>query len=158
MKIALSQFEIIPSMPADNAARMIKFIEEAKNNKADMIIFPELSISGYLIGDMWESESFIRECEELGEEIIKASKDIFVIFGNVAADRDKKNFDGRARKYNALFLAKDGKLIKNNLSKTPYPFIIKTLLPNYKEFEDPRHFFSLKDLIDRKSTRLNSSH
>ena len=78
MKIALSQFEIIPSMPADNAARMIKFIEEARESKTDMIIFPELSISGYLIGDMWESESFIRECEELGEEIIKASKDIFV--------------------------------------------------------------------------------
>ena len=147
MKIALSQFEIIPSMPSDNSARMIKFIEEAKNNKADMIIFPELSISGYLIGDMWESESFIRECEEFGEEIIKASKDIFVIFGNVAVDRNKKNFDGRVRKYNALFLAKDGKLIKNPYSKIPYPFIIKTLLPNYKEFEDTRHFFSLKDLI-----------
>lgn len=147
MKIALSQLEIIPSMPSDNSARMIKFIEEAKNNKADMIIFPELAISGYLIGDMWESESFIRECEELGEEIIKASKDIFVIFGNVAVDRNKKNFDGRVRKYNALFLAKDGKLIKNPYSKIPYPFIIKTLLPNYKEFEDTRHFFSLKDLI-----------
>lgn len=147
MKIALSQFEIIPSMPTNNAARIINYIEEAKNNKADMIIFPELAISGYLIGDMWESESFIRECEELGEEIIKASKDIFVIFGNVAVDRNKKNFDGRVRKYNALFLAKDGKLIKNPYSKIPYPFIIKTLLPNYKEFEDPRHFFSLKDLI-----------
>ena len=154
MKIALSQFEIIPSMPADNAARMIKFIEEARESKADMIIFPELSISGYLIGDMWESESFIRECEELGEEIIKASKDIFVIFGNVAVDRNKKNFDGRVRKYNALFLAKDGKLIKNS-SKIPYPFIIKTLLPNYKEFEDPRHFFSLKDLIFENAIKDN---
>ena len=147
MKIALSQFEIIPSMPTNNAARIINYIEEAKNNKADMIIFPELAISGYLIGDMWESESFIRECEELGDEIIKASKDIFVIFGNVAVDRNKNNFDGRVRKYNALFLAKDGKLIKNPYSKIPYPFIIKTLLPNYKEFEDTRHFFSLKDLI-----------
>lgn len=147
MKIALSQFEIIPSMPTNNAARIINYIEEAKNNNADMIIFPELAISGYLIGDMWESESFIRECEELGEEIIKASKDIFVIFGNIAVDRNKKNFDGRIRKYNALFLAKDGKLIKNPQSKIPYPFIIKTLLPNYKEFEDTRHFFSLKDLI-----------
>lgn len=147
MKIALSQFEIIPSIPTNNAARIINYIEEAKNNKADMIIFPELAISGYLIGDMWESESFIRECEELGEEIIKASKDIFVIFGNVAVDRNKKNFDGRVRKYNALFLAKDEKLIKNPYSKIPYPFIIKTLLPNYKEFEDTRHFFSLKDLI-----------
>ena len=158
MKIALSQFEIIPSMPTNNAARIINYIEEAKNNKADMIIFPELAISGYLIGDMWESESFIRECEELGEEIIKASKDIFVIFGNVAIDRNKKNFDGRVRKYNALFLAKDGKLIKNSYSKIPYPFIIKTLLPNYKEFEDTRHFFSLKDLIFEDALKDNKDN
>lgn len=158
MKIALSQFEIIPSMPTNNAARIINYIEEAKNNKADMIIFPELAISGYLIGDMWESESFIRECEELGEEIIKASKDIFVIFGNVAVDRNKKNFDGRVRKYNALFLAKDGKLIKNPYSKIPYPFIIKTLLPNYKEFEDTRHFFSLKDLIFENTFKNNENN
>ena len=158
MKIALSQFEIIPSMPTNNAARIINYIEEAKNNKADMIIFPELAISGYLIGDMWESESFIRECEELGEEIIKASKDIFVIFGNVAVDRNKKNFDGRVRKYNALFLAKDGKLIKNPQSKIPYPFIIKTLLPNYKEFEDTRHFFSLKDLIFENTFKNNENN
>ena len=158
MKIALSQFEIIPSIPTNNAARIINYIEEAKNNKADMIIFPELAISGYLIGDMWESESFIRECEELGEEIIKASKDIFVIFGNVAVDRNKKNFDGRVRKYNALFLAKDGKLIKNPQSKIPYPFIIKTLLPNYKEFEDTRHFFSLKDLIFENTFKNNENN
>lgn len=158
MKIALSQFEIIPSMPTNNAARIINYIEEAKNNKADMIIFPELAISGYLIGDMWESESFIRECEELGEEIIKAAKDIFVIFGNVAVDRNKKNFDGRVRKYNALFLAKDGKLIKNPYSKIPYPFIIKTLLPNYKEFEDTRHFFSLKDLIFENTFKNNENN
>lgn len=158
MKIALSQFEIIPSMPTNNAARIINYIEEAKNNNADMIIFPELAISGYLIGDMWESESFIRECEELGEEIIKASKDIFVIFGNVAIDRNKKNFDGRVRKYNALFLAKDGKLIKNSYSKIPYPFIIKTLLPNYKEFEDTRHFFSLKDLIFEDALKDNKDN
>ena len=168
MKIALSQFEIIPSMPRVNAERMINFIKEAKNNKADMIIFPELSISGYLIGDMWESESFIRECEELGEEIIKASKDIFVIFGNVAVDRNKKNFDGRVRKYNALFLAKNGKLIKNptkNYKKNssiknsymPYPFIIKTLLTNYKEFEEPRHFFSLKDLFLENALKIENN-
>ena len=93
---------------------------------------------------MWESKGFINECEELGEEIIKASKGIYVIFGNVASDKSKKNFDGRLRKYNALFVAKDGKLIHNNIDN--YPFIIKSLLPNYKEFEDPRHFFSLKDL------------
>ncbi|ADG70205.1 NAD(+) synthase [Brachyspira murdochii] len=144
MKIAISQIEIIPSMPCDNTVRIISAISSAKKNNADIIVFPELCVSGYMLGDMWESKGFINECEELGEEIIKSSNGIYVIFGNVASDKSKKNFDGRLRKYNALFAAKDGKLIHNNT--TPYPFIIKSLLPNYKEFEDPRHFFSLKDL------------
>ena len=144
MKIAVSQLEIIPSMPCDNTVRIISFISKAKKENADIVIFPELCISGYMIGDMWESEGFVKECEELGQEIIKSSNGIYVIFGNVASDKTKKNFDGRIRKYNAMFVAKDGKLIHNNT--TEYPFIIKSLLPNYKEFEDPRHFFSLKDL------------
>ena len=144
MRIAISQLEVVPSMPCDNTIRIISFISKAKKNNADIVIFPELCVSGYLIGDMWESESFIKECEELGEEIIKSSNGIYVIFGNVASDKTKKNFDGRIRKYNAMFVAKDGKLIHNG--SNPYPYIIKTLLPNYKEFEDPRHFYSLKDL------------
>ncbi len=144
MKIAVSQLEIIPSMPCDNTVRIISFISRAKKENADIVIFPELCISGYMIGDMLESDGFIKECEELGEEIIKSSNGIYVIFGNVAYDKNKKNFDGRTRKYNAMFVAKDGKLIHNNA--LPYPYIIKSLLPNYKEFEDPRHFFSLRDL------------
>ncbi|MDA0061892.1 NAD(+) synthase [Brachyspira hyodysenteriae] len=152
MKIAVSQLEIIPSMPCDNTVRIISFISKAKKENADIVIFPELCISGYMIGDMFESEGFIRECEELGEEIIKSSNGIYVIFGNVASDRKKKNFDGRIRKYNAMFVAKDGKLIHNNT--TEYPFIIKSLLPNYKEFEDPRHFFSLKDLAFENNTDI----
>ena len=128
MKIAISQIEIIPSMPCDNTVRIISAISSAKKNNADIIVFPELCISGYMLGDMWESKGFINECEELGEEIIKASKGIYVIFGNVASDKSKKNFDGRLRKYNALFVAKDGKLIHNNIDN--YPFIIKSLLPN----------------------------
>ncbi|MCZ9868991.1 NAD(+) synthase [Brachyspira hyodysenteriae] len=152
MKIAVSQLEIIPSMPCDNTVRIISFISKAKKENADIVIFPELCISGYMIGDMFESEGFIREREELGEEIIKSSNGIYVIFGNVASDRKKKNFDGRLRKYNAMFVAKDGKLIHNNT--TEYPFIIKSLLPNYKEFEDPRHFFSLKDLAFENNTDI----
>ena len=150
MKIAVSQLEIIPSMPCDNTVRIISFISKAKKENADIVIFPELCISGYMIGDMFESEGFIKECEELGEEIIKSSNGIYVIFGNIASDKNKKNFDGRIRKYNAMFVAKDGKLIHNNT--TEYPFIIKSLLPNYKEFEDPRHFFSLKDLAFENNT------
>ena len=143
MKIAISQLEIVPFMPSDNASRIINYINIAKDKNVDMIIFPELCLSGYFIGDMLESKSFLEECKYFGEEVIKASNGIFVIFGNVAYDENKKNFDGSIRKYNAMFIAKDSKLLNNNT--TSYPYIIKTLLPNYGEFEDSRYFYSLID-------------
>lgn len=144
MKIALAQFEVLPCRPYDNMIKMLEYIEEAKNNKADLVIFSELCISGYLIGDIWESMSFLKECEECGKTIIDSSENICVMFGNIAIDEKKKNNDGRVRKYNAFFTAYDKNLIYNE--SMPYPFVIKTLLPNYREFDDARYFFSYIDL------------
>lgn len=74
-------------------------------------------------------------------------------FGNIAVDWDKKNTDGRVRKYNALYTAYNGKLIKPE--KSPYPFVIKTLFPNYREFDDSRYFFSLQSLATELKLNLN---
>ena len=145
LNIALAQMEIIPGHPDKNAEKMLNFIAEAKSSHADMIIFPEMAIPGYLLGDTWEQPSFLEDCEAYGRDIIAASKDIIVLFGNIAIDKDKKNNDGRIRKYNAFFAAQNGKLIPPS-GKSPYPFVIKTLLPNYREFDDTRYFYSLEKL------------
>lgn len=144
LKIAIGQFKVQPGHPDKNTEKMMQMISEAKSKNAQLIIFPELSISGYLIGDTWEQSSFLRDCEEFGNEIIAASQGINIIFGNVAIDWNRKNNDGRPRKYNALFAAKDGKLLKS--PNQPYPYIIKSLMPNYREFDETRHFFSLQKL------------
>ncbi len=103
MKIALAQLRVIPGHPNENTKKMLEMIREAKDNSAHLIIFPEMSIPGYLLGDTWEQTAFIKDCEECGQDIIEASKDIAIIFGNVAVDWNKKNTDGRPRKFNALF-------------------------------------------------------
>ena len=146
IKIAMAQLRITPGHPSINTEKMLSFIQEAKENQADLIIFPEMSIPGYLLGDTWEQRAFIKDCEECGQDIIDASKDIAIIFGNVAVDWDNKNNDGRPRKFNALFTAYKGKLVKPD--NMPYPFVIKALMPNYREFDDTRHFFSLKKLAE----------
>ena len=146
IKIAMAQLRITPGHPSVNTEKMLSFIQEAKENHADLIIFPEMSIPGYLLGDTWEQRAFIKDCEECGQDIIDASKDIAIIFGNVAVDWDNKNNDGRPRKFNALFTAYKGKLLKPD--NMPYPFVIKALMPNYREFDDTRHFFSLKKLAE----------
>ncbi len=153
-KIALAQIEVVAGHPDVNTEKILSFVERAKNQNADLIIFPEMSVPGYLLGDTWEQDSFLRDCELCGEKIIAASSGITIIFGNIAVDRTKKNNDGRARKYNALFAAQNGKLIKpENL---PYPFVIKTLLPNYREFDDTRHFFGLQKLAEELGTDIKN--
>lgn len=154
LKIAIGQFKVQPGHPDKNTEKMMQMISEAKSKNAQLIIFPELSISGYLIGDTWEQSSFLRDCEEFGNEIIAASQGINIIFGNVAIDWNKKNNDGRPRKYNALFAAKDGKLLKT--PNQPYPYIIKSLMPNYREFDETRHFFSLQKLALEMGTTASN--
>ena len=60
LKIALAQIEIIPGRPDLNARKMLHFIQQAKDAAADMILFPEMSIPGYLLGDTWEQPAFLR--------------------------------------------------------------------------------------------------
>lgn len=144
MRIALGQMEVIPGRPDRNTGVMLEMIAEAKRKQADLIIFPEMAIPGYLLGDTWEQRSFLRDCEDFGRRIVEASGDICVLFGNVGVDWAKTGDDGRVRKYNAFFTARDGVLQGGD--NFPYPFRIKTLQPNYREFEDTRHFYSLRKL------------
>jgi NAD+ synthase (glutamine-hydrolysing) len=144
LKIALGQIEVIPGRPDLNTQNMLASIKEAQAAKAHIIVFPEMSIPGYLLGDTWEQTAFLQDCEAFGQEIITASTDICVLFGNVAVDWKKRGDDGRVRKYNAFFAAQNGKLL--GADNFIYPFRIKTLLPNYREFDDTRYFYSTRKL------------
>jgi len=144
LKIALGQMEVIPGRPDINAATMLEMMDQARRQKASMVVFPEMAIGGYLLGDKWEEEAFVRDCQGFGQRIIEASANLCVLFGNVGVDWRKKNEDGRVRKYNAFFVAQDGCALGGG--NFPYPFRIKTLQPNYREFDDDRHFFSLGKL------------
>ena len=150
LQIAYAQMEVIPGHPDQNTEKMLQMISEAKEKNADIIIFPEMAIPGYLLGDTWEQASFLSDCESYGQDIIAASEGIVIFFGNIAIDWEKKNNDGRVRKYNAFFAAQNGKLLQPD--NMPYPFIIKTLMPNYREFDDTRHFFSLQKLARELGT------
>ncbi|MDR3564563.1 MAG: NAD(+) synthase [Negativicutes bacterium] len=144
LKIALAQMEVIPGRPDLNTKTMLTMIETARQQQAQMVIFPEMAIPGYLLGDTWEQQAFLRDCEEFGRQIIAASSGLCIIFGNIGIDWHKTGDDGRVRKFNACFIAQDGQL--RGGTNFPYPFRIKTLQPNYREFDDTRHFFSLRKL------------
>ncbi len=135
IKVAVAQIEVAPGRPDKNIARILEKIGEAGKGKDDMVIFPEMAVAGYFLGDEWENEAFVNDVYGYNEDIIGASKGITVIWGNVDIDRHKVNEDGRTRKYNAAFIAQNGRLA----GKTH-----KTLLAGYRQFDDARHFYSLR--------------
>lgn len=143
IKLTCAQIEVIAGRPDLNFSSILNAIEKAKTDKIDILLLPELAISGYLLGDIWEQPAFLEDCEAYGKKVIAASDGICVLFGNIALDRSKFNEDGRIRKYNAAFVAQNGKLLSGAL---PYPFVVKNSLPNYREFDDSRYFFSLSKL------------
>lgn len=153
MKIKLGQIEVKAGHPSINKNKMLSIIEIAKKESVDLLIFPELCIPGYLLGDLWEMEDFLKDCEKCGEEIRLASQGITIVFGNIALDHLKINEDGRIRKYNALFIAEDQKFIAPE--NFHYPFSIKSLLPNYREFDDSRYFYSFEKLATEMGTTLD---
>ena len=138
MKIGLAQIEVSPGRPDLNVAKMLDYIARAKEAKADMIIFPELCIPGYLIGDQWEEEAYVRECESYNEDIGKAAEGLFVIYGNINKGRGIHK-DGRPQLFNTA------RIVTYSTYKPSY---IKALLPNYREFDEPRHFTSAMELFD----------
>lgn len=139
LNIQTAQLHILPGQIRDNFKTIEKEIAIAKEQGADLLVLPEMCLTGYLIGDLWDQTAFLKECEAYNEKIAAVSQGLAIIWGSCAVDWTKHQDDGRVRKYNAAFAAMDGHFLKT-VSRRPY--IIKTLLPNYRQFDDRRYFTS----------------
>ena len=154
IKIICGQMDVLPGHPDKNYKRILELITIAKSKQADILLLPEMCIPGYLIGDLWEQQTFLDDCQYYAEKIIEASQDICVMFGNVAFEKDKLNEDGRLRKYNAAFACQNGKVIGGYMGRS---FIIKNSLPNYRQFDDYRYFYSLQKLCAEEGTVVSEA-
>ncbi len=148
MKIAVAQIDVSAGNIRKNLAKVLKEIQTAKEKRFDAIVFSEMVIPGYLLGDEWENKAFLEELIKANESIKNASLEILVIWGNVFVDKNCKGEDGRWRKYNAAFVAQDGKWVSNGVFEGR---TYKTLMPKYREFDDERHFYSLIKLASEMS-------
>ena len=130
MKLSLVQMSPVTGDLNKNLEKVKKEITVAREKGADLVVFPEMTLTGYCISDLVEDELFVKRNKELLHEIVKETKEIAVIIGFIDYD-DKKNNDGRIRKYNAAALIHKEKIL--GISH-------KTLLPNYRYFDDKRYF------------------
>jgi NAD+ synthase (glutamine-hydrolysing) len=153
--VAHGQIDVRPGNPRANVAAMIKAIKEAKAAGADVIAFPEMAVGGYTVGDDWVHDSYCEELMIYNEQLKAASQGITVVWGNVYLDTPKRmaqrgidgyhpNEDGGTRRYNAIFVAQNGEWAPrlNDPGILPPGVMSKTLLPNYRYFDDKRYFHS----------------
>lgn len=138
---ALAQISVVPGRPDINYKRAWIEAEAAALRGIDVLLLPEMFGPGYLLGDFFEDDYFIRDIEAWNTWFIEklSTISLVVIFGTIVADWDKKGRDGRVRKYNAALVVQNGKIITD---KNGRPFAIKTNQPDYGIFDDSRHFFS----------------
>ena len=140
--------EVKPGRPDRNVARMLTMIDQARTAALDLVAFPELCVPGYLIGDAWETEALVHDFMAWDEVLRAASEGITVVYGNVVLDPGHIGEDGRARKFNAVHVCRDGvEVPRAGLPPgVPGGAHAKTLQPNYRFFDDDRHFYSLRKL------------
>lgn len=113
-----------------NALKAKKWIEWANLLNADAIIFPEMFLVGYPIGDyISRFPIVVEECSEWLEVLAEISTGTKVIIGFAEFNRDKVG----KKYYNSVAVLADGRIER---------VIRKTLLPNYAEFNDYRNFES----------------
>ncbi len=131
MNIALAQLNYHIGNFEQNSARIKQTINEAKQNKCDLIVFAELAICGYPPLDFLDFKDFIKQSLAAMEEVATVCKGITAIVGgpSVNPDINGKNL------FNSAFVLTDGKISK---------IISKTLLPTYDVFDEYRWFESNK--------------
>ena len=147
-RIALIQLDVQPGRPDLNVRRMLHFVDRARERRAEIVVFSELCIPGYIVGDVWEVDALVEDYAAWSESLRSASEGMTIVFGNVATDPRRIGEDGRVRKYNAVYVCHDGRYVEraevpDGLPRGVHP---KTLHPNYRFFDDDRHFYSLRKL------------
>lgn len=151
IKIICGQMEIIPGRPDLNYQKISNIICQAKEKKADILLLPEMCLPGYLIGDLWEQQTFLDDCAYYAQQIAAKAENLCIVFGSVATEKGKINEDGRIRKYNAAYICQNGTMLSGYLGRN---FIIKNSLPNYREFDDARYFHSLQKLCAEENIAI----
>jgi len=142
MKIAIAQLNYHIGNFEQNTAKIIANINKAKAEGADIVVFTELSVTGYYPHDLLERKEFIEQSDEALNRIALHCDGIAAVVGG-----PRINPEPRGKKlFNSAFFMYD---------KAIQHVVNKSLLPTYDIFDEYRHFepnksFSVFDFKGQK--------
>src|SRR5580658_2381932 len=129
MKIALAQINTTVGDLDGNAHRILSFARRAAESGADVVVFPELTLTGYPPRDLLEKQNFLDQTEQRLERLAAeaAHLNIAIICGTVT----RTGSSSGNPIYNSAAVIENGKIvIRQN----------KMLLPSYDVFDETRYF------------------
>jgi NAD+ synthase (glutamine-hydrolysing) len=129
MRIALGQINPTVGDLGGNVALITRFARKAEERKAELIVFPELSITGYPPRDLVEKPSFIERSEAAVEQLAEATKDLAISIVAGYVGRSHKSTGKQAT--NSAAVVRGGKIVMRQT---------KILLPTYDVFDEARNF------------------
>lgn len=127
MKIFVAQLNPTIGALDANTKKIIHFLKKAKESKADIVIFPELTICGYPPADFVLHTDFIAAMEKALLKIIPETKGLMAVVGMVRNNLSS----GEKSLFNSAAVLQEGKLVG---------FYDKMLLPTYDVFDEKRYF------------------
>jgi NAD+ synthase (glutamine-hydrolysing) len=131
MRIALAQLNPLSGDIDGNTRALLGAMDEAARRGAEIVVAPEMVIPGYCIGDLIEDRAFLEANEHAMQRVAQAARGITAVFGFIDCDYSARSDTGTTRKYNAAAVVRDGQVLQRAR---------KTLLPNYRYFDDKRYF------------------
>ena len=143
INIALAQQDFPVGDMAGNLVRVQQSIAAAIELGADIILFPEMAISGYPPEDLLLRPGFMQHCHAVVDELVAQVHGIDVVIGHPWGHPRQSGAD----RFNAVSWIRDGEVIGR---------YFKQILPNYAVFDEARYFTAGAEplIIDIKGSKL----
>ncbi|GJQ48668.1 MAG: NAD+ synthase [Candidatus Kuenenia stuttgartiensis] len=127
MKVALAQINPVVGDFENNVRKICSFIEQAKRKHADLVVFPELAVTGYPPKDFLDVPAFVDHNLKALRDITQQVSGIAAIVGFV--DRNRQSYGKLV--HNAAAFIQDRQIVSVHH---------KSLLPTYDVFDESRYF------------------
>ena len=129
MRLALAQMNAVVGDLDGNRAKILDRLADASDAGADLVVYPELAVTGYPPEDLLLRPGFVHAAHKSLEEIAQATTGIVALVGTPWFDRDLAN---------ACAVCADGRV---------QGIYRKHFLPNYGVFDEHRYFAEGRDLL-----------